>query len=178
MGLGLLLGTKRPKLAAYIKGESDDINAAMLQFAQEFASVPDPNTGRSFYADKGNKTKHTVAETREALERAREAYASGIISEVIPREGEISNTQIIDTASQAIEQGTEPAPLLNITQSPGWNEEQASRFNSKMQEAGLDIKPEDVIYFATQEEAKAAKDAGRIKTGDRILIGSKYMKVE
>lgn len=177
MGLGLILGTKRPKLAAYIKGESNDINAAMLEFSKEFASVPNPSTGKSYYGS-GNKAQHTVEETRQALERAREAYSSGIMSEVIPTEGEISNAEIRNVASQAIEQGTEPAPLLNLTQSPGWNEEQANRFNSKMQEAGLDLKPEDIFYFATQEEAKAAKDAGRIKTGDRIIIGSKYMKVE
>jgi hypothetical protein len=178
MGLGLILGTKRPKLAAYIKGESNDINAAMLEFSKEFASVPDPSTGKSYYVNKGNRHQHTVEETRQALERARETYSSGIMSEVIPTEGEISNAEIRNVASQAVEQGTEPAPLLNLTQSPGWNEEQASRFNSKMQEAGLDLKPEDIFYFATQEEAKAPKDAGRIKTGDRIIIGSKYMKVE
>jgi hypothetical protein len=108
MGLGLILGTKRPKLAAYIKGESDDINTAMLEFAKEFASIPDPNTGRSYYDKSGNKAQHTVEETRQALERAREAYSSGIMSEVIPTEGEISNAEIRNVASQAIEEGVEP----------------------------------------------------------------------
>lgn len=101
MGLGLMLGNKRPKLAAYIKGESNDINAAMLEFAKEWASVPDPRTGNSFYGS-GNKAQHTVEETRQALLNAREAYASGIITEELPSEGQMSNAELIDTASQAI----------------------------------------------------------------------------
>ena len=187
MGLGLLLGTKRPKLAAYIKGESDDINTAMLEFAKEFASIPDPNTGRSYYANKGNKAQHTVAETREALERAREAYASGIISEVIPREGEMSTTQIMDTASQAIEEGVEPTTSprpqlrpgsMNITQADWWTDEMANTFATRMQAAGLDQTAEDVRYFTSQDEADAAERLGVIKTGDIIVIGTEMVKVD
>jgi len=182
MGLGLLLGTKRPKLAAYIKGESDDINAAMLQFAQEFASVPDPNTGRSFYANKGNKAKHTVAETREALERAREAYASGIISEVIPREGEISNTQIIDTASQAIESAdrrdrsprpvlrptddTQTEPMaLNMISNADWL---TPDLEKEMSNDGVDIN--NTPFFMSDQELENALDSGAIKVGQEVLL--------
>jgi len=187
MGLGLLLGTKRPKLAAYIKGESDDINTAMLEFAKEFASIPDPNTGRSYYANKGNKAQHTVAETREALERAREAYASGIISERLVTEGEMTTSQVIDTASQAIEEGVEPTtsprPQLrpgsrNITQADWWTDEMANTFATRMQAAGLDQTAEDVRYFTSQDEADAAERLGVIKTGDIIMIGTEMVKVD
>jgi hypothetical protein len=187
MGLGLLLGTKRPKLAAYIKGESDDINTAMLEFAKEFASIPDPNTGRSYYANKGNKAQHTVAETREALERAREAYASGIISERLVTEGEMTTSQVIDTASQAIEEGVEPTTSprpqlrpgsMNITQADWWTDEMANTFATRMQAAGLDQTAEDVRYFTSQDEADAAERLGVIKTGDIIMIGTEMVKVD
>lgn len=187
MGLGLILGTKRPKLAAYIKGESDDINAAMLEFAKEFASVPDPSTGRSYYDKTGNKAQHTVAETREALERAREAYASGIISEEIAVEGEMTPSQVIDTASQAIEDGVEPTTSprpqlrpgsMNITQADWWTDEMANTFATRMQAAGLDQTAEDVRYFTSREEADSAERLGVIKTGDIIMIGTEMVKVD
>lgn len=71
LGLQLLLGSKRPALAAYLKGENDNIQVAMLEFAKEWASVPDPRTGKSYYESSGNKHKHTVDETRAILEDAR-----------------------------------------------------------------------------------------------------------
>ena len=102
MGLALLLGTKRPQLAAYIKGQSDDIETAMLEFAKEFASIPDPRTGKSFYADRGNVAKSTVEETKEALLRARENYASGITGEFVPREGEMNTLELQEVVEKAI----------------------------------------------------------------------------
>jgi muramidase (phage lysozyme) len=71
MGLQLLLGDKRPKLAAYLRGEDVDVNTAMLEFAKEWASVPDPSTGKSYYAGTGNKASHSVSETRAILEATR-----------------------------------------------------------------------------------------------------------
>ena len=187
LGLGLILGTKRPKLAAYIKGESDDIDTAMLEFAKEFASIPDPNTGRSYYDKTGNKAQHTIAETREALERAREAYASGIISERLVTEGEMTPSQVIDTASQAIEEGVEPTTSprpqlrpgsMNITQADWWTDEMANTFATRMQAAGLDQTAEDVRYFTSQDEADAAERLGVIKTGYIIMIGTEMVKVD
>jgi len=112
MGLGLILGSKRPKLAAYIKGESDDINTAMLEFAKEFASVPDPNTGRSYYDNTGNKAQHTVEETREALQRARQAYSEGILTEQMPDQQTTDQTGITESPRPA------PSPLGNTMPRP------------------------------------------------------------
>ena len=39
---GLIYGSKRKKLRDYLIGKSDDINAATLDFAKEWASVPSP----------------------------------------------------------------------------------------------------------------------------------------
>lgn len=74
-GMQLLLGSKRPELAAYLRGESDNIDAAMLAFAREWASVPDPNTGKSYYHDSGNRAQHTVEETKAILEATRATVA-------------------------------------------------------------------------------------------------------
>lgn len=75
LGLQLLLGTKRPELAAYLKGESDNLEAAMLEFSKEWASVPNPQTGKSYYEGTGNKASHTVEETAAILQSARNAMS-------------------------------------------------------------------------------------------------------
>lgn len=111
LGIELLVGSKRPRLAAYIKGESNDIDAAMLDFAKEWASAPDPKTGESFYGS-GNKAKHSVAETRTALQRARQAYSEGILTSELPPAGGMSTNDIIDTAEAAIGESSAPSESL------------------------------------------------------------------
>lgn len=65
---------KRAQLAAYIRGESDDLQAAMLDFAREWASAPDPRTGMSYYGS-GNRASHSIDEVAAALMASREQYA-------------------------------------------------------------------------------------------------------
>jgi len=188
MGLGLLLGTKRPKLAAYIKGESNDINAAMLEFSKEFASIPNPSTGRSFYYKTGNKAQHTVEETRQALERAREAYSSGIMSEVIPTEGEISNAEVRNVALQAIEEGVEPttspSPQLrpgsmNVTQADWWTEEQEVKVNNLLKSGGFEgLTAADIKYFNTEAELDEAEKLGTVKKDEVVFIGREVFRVK
>ena len=62
----------RHNLAAYLEGRSDNIRMAHLDFAKEWASIPDPDTGYSFYGS-GNVALHSVEEVQRALveERAR-----------------------------------------------------------------------------------------------------------
>jgi muramidase (phage lysozyme) len=81
LAMQLLIGSKRPRLAAYLSGKSDDITAAMLDFSKEWASVPNPNTGKSYYEGSGNKASHTVEETRAILERARASVSQNISEE-------------------------------------------------------------------------------------------------
>ena len=64
---------KRASLARYIRGESDDLQAAMLDFAREWASAPDPRTGMSYYGH-GNAASHTTQEVADALLAARVNY--------------------------------------------------------------------------------------------------------
>lgn len=92
---------KRGNLSAYIRGESDDLEAAMLDFAMEWASAPDPRTGNSYYGS-GNSASHTVQEVATALRAARADYAANrslVVAEtVIP-----SNTIPSVTETQAVE---------------------------------------------------------------------------
>lgn len=66
----VLMTEKRPAVGRYIRGESDDIESAMLGLAKEWASFPDPRTGKSYYGS-GNKAKHSVESVRAMLEGLR-----------------------------------------------------------------------------------------------------------
>ncbi|MCG7944869.1 MAG: phage baseplate assembly protein V [Candidatus Thiodiazotropha taylori] len=75
LGVTLIIGNgksraKRPILASYVLGNSEDINAAMLDMAKEWASIPSPFTGKSYYGS-GNNSQHTVDEVKTALISAR-----------------------------------------------------------------------------------------------------------
>ena len=65
-----LIFAKRPYVGDYIKGKHDDIRGAMMELAREFASIPNPDTGNSFYGS-GNRAFHTVDEVKEALLKER-----------------------------------------------------------------------------------------------------------
>jgi hypothetical protein len=69
---GLALGGKRPALAAYLRGESNDINAAHQEISMEWAGVAGPS-GRGYYDgdSAGNKASIGAARVRQALIAAR-----------------------------------------------------------------------------------------------------------
>jgi|GEM_PF-1522323 len=69
-----LIEHKRPYAAQYIRGEHNDRNGAMLALAQEWASLPDPRTGNSYYGN-GNRSFHSVQEVAAALDAARRGAA-------------------------------------------------------------------------------------------------------
>lgn len=85
LAMALLLGTKRPILAAYLKGENNDLNEAQIELAKEWASVPMPN-GRGYYDNDsaGNRATHKVAEVRKALQNARNAFLKVKNNDVLP----------------------------------------------------------------------------------------------
>jgi hypothetical protein len=72
LATALLLGGKRPKLAAYLLGRSDDLDAAQIDMAKEWASVPLPN-GKGFYDgdSAGNQATKKAAAVSAALVAAR-----------------------------------------------------------------------------------------------------------
>jgi hypothetical protein len=67
----MIEGTKRPKLAAYLSGKSNDLNAAHLDIAQEWAALAGPS-GRGVYDNDGrNKASISAERVRTALIAAR-----------------------------------------------------------------------------------------------------------
>lgn len=79
LGLALIYNGQRPTLSGYLKGENNNVQGAMLDLAKEWASAPDPSTGRSYYGG-ANKSSHTVEEVRTALTSAREKGAGKFMS--------------------------------------------------------------------------------------------------
>jgi len=75
LGTALIMN-KRPRVGAYLTGKSNDLYGAVEALSLEFASIPNPATGRSQYGS-GNRTAHTVAEVENALRRSRESIMSG-----------------------------------------------------------------------------------------------------
>ena len=61
-----LVKTKRPEVGAFLDGKSDDMNAALIGMSKEFASWPDPSTGKSRYGS-GNKAQFSVEEAKAKL---------------------------------------------------------------------------------------------------------------
>lgn len=61
-----ILRNKQPDVRRYLDGEHNDINKAMRGLSKEWASFPDPKTGKSRYGD-GNNVSHTVEDAKKLL---------------------------------------------------------------------------------------------------------------
>jgi muramidase (phage lysozyme) len=70
-----LAGEKRPAIRDYVSGKSNDLAAAQLAAAQEWASVADPSTGKSYYPG-NNRASISAAEMAEALQKTRAQIAA------------------------------------------------------------------------------------------------------
>jgi hypothetical protein len=77
LAMALITGSKRPALAAYITGRSNDITKAHWDIAREWAALQAPN-GRGVYdGDKGgNRASIPASRVRAMLEQARREYLS------------------------------------------------------------------------------------------------------
>lgn len=67
---GLLL---KPNLGKYLLGASGNSRAAQRDLAQQWASFPDPRTGRSFYGG-ANRSGHTIPQVSNALAQSRSQF--------------------------------------------------------------------------------------------------------
>lgn len=78
MAMALITGSKRKRLADYIRGRSNNLDAAHEDIAWEWASLQGPS-GRGMYdRDKaGNMAGIPAAKVRAALQETRRAYLSG-----------------------------------------------------------------------------------------------------
>jgi peptidoglycan hydrolase-like protein with peptidoglycan-binding domain len=70
----VLINQKRPRLGDYLHGRHNDVDLAMLEAAKEWASLPVPSTGKSFYGN-GNAAHHKVEDVRKAMIAARKAIS-------------------------------------------------------------------------------------------------------
>ena len=74
-----LIADKRPSVKRFIVGQSNNLLGAQFALALEFASVADPNTGRSHYGGSGgNRASITSAETATALNDERQQYKENV----------------------------------------------------------------------------------------------------
>lgn len=76
LAVALLLGGKRPALRDYLQGEDVALEAAQLDLAKEWASIPKAD-GRGVYDgdSAGNRASGSVAKVQEALRAARRGLA-------------------------------------------------------------------------------------------------------
>lgn len=75
-----LLAIKRPQVKAFITGAANgSLASAELALALEFASVADPNTGRSHYGGSGgNRASISVGQTADALNSEKGKYSQSV----------------------------------------------------------------------------------------------------
>jgi hypothetical protein len=82
-----LIAAKRPAVKKFVTGQSNDLHGAQLALALEFASVADPNTGRSHYGGSGgNRASISVAQTAAALQAEKAKYQQKISSGLSPND--------------------------------------------------------------------------------------------
>ncbi|WP_249027491.1 peptidoglycan-binding domain-containing protein [Xanthomonas hyacinthi] len=82
-----LISDKRPDVRNYIVGaDGSSLQAAQKALSQEWASVANPDTGKSYYDKSGgaNHASINAAETAQALNAMRQSYAKAIESGLSP----------------------------------------------------------------------------------------------
>ena len=83
-----LIKSKRPDVFRYITGDIVDIKRAQRALALEFASVGEPDSGRSHYGGAGgNQASITLAKSADALSQERALYAEAITKGASPVRG-------------------------------------------------------------------------------------------
>ena len=113
-----LIQHKRPYAYNYLIGKHNDLNGAMLAMAQEWASLPDPSTGNSYYGS-GNRALHSVAEVRNVMMRVRGEKNVPISSTITtPTLNTSSSSQTSSSSSTSSSSGTAPSATVASVSSP------------------------------------------------------------
>lgn len=83
LAVGLLLGAKRRNLSGYLRGKHADLDAAQLDLAREWASIPGPD-GRGVYDGDaaGNRAHADMERTRAALASARQRLGGRTLRDI------------------------------------------------------------------------------------------------
>jgi hypothetical protein len=74
LAVQLMIGSKRPALAAYLRGKNNNINAALDDIALEWASVATRGGGTAYPNQGGNRASIGRESARAVLQRARAAF--------------------------------------------------------------------------------------------------------
>jgi murein DD-endopeptidase MepM/ murein hydrolase activator NlpD len=74
LAVQLMVGSKRPRLAAYLKGQSNDIGSALDDLALEWASVHTRGGGTAYPGVGGNAASISRSSAQQVLQQARAAY--------------------------------------------------------------------------------------------------------
>ena len=141
-----LIGKKRTAVRDYISGKSDDLNAAMIDMAKEFASFPVPmdmkgasrvvKAGESFYADvAGNKAHVTIEQSAKALMEERANKTGKGATSLVPN----NNSTPLESSSQDnANMRTEASrPTVNIPQ----QSQPSNQASGRIRTQGLNRKP-------------------------------------
>lgn len=77
LAVQLMVGSKRPNLASYLHGRSNDIGAALDDLALEWASVHTRGGGTAYRGIGGNAASIPRSRAQQVLQQARAAYLGG-----------------------------------------------------------------------------------------------------
>ena len=120
---------KRKNLSDYLSGKSDDIEAAQLDLAKEWASIPVPRDivtndgrkvkkGQSYYENvNGNRAGKTIEETQNSLKQQRDLNSGKIKPEETSNQTDVASaTKTNNTATPV--QSNKPEAKLDLPKSP------------------------------------------------------------
>jgi len=108
-----LITDKRPSIRDYITGEQGaTLQSAQLALSQEWASIANPNTGKSYYDKPGgaNHASITAEETASALNQMREQYQKALDEGKTPEQ---AWTQINAQPAQTVARNTTRDPMAD-----------------------------------------------------------------
>ena len=160
--LGKALIFNRPTLGGYIKKRNDNLRGAMKDFAMEWASMPDPDTGNSYYGS-GNRASHSVEEVKSALQEAR------------GDKGDTTPTNVASAASTVTPSAAGASSYGPSTPSSGGDSTAELSTLVTKSDSGVDISGFKPAF--AQQLAKAASEFKQV-TGKKIQINSGYRSNE
>ena len=152
-----LLRDKRPAIRDYIEGKHDNLTSAQVAGAQEWASIADPHTGKSYYGGVGNNAASITAEQfGGALQQARTAYQNAINAGV-------DKTTAWRNAVGAIASGQVEAGVGQVD-----NRQPIITGDAELDAALADVQPEPVADFSLDPAALEAELQSQLTTPEDV----------
>lgn len=133
----------------------------------------------NYKANSGQDVNKNGTVTRaETLQRLRSVTGRkfAITQTELEPAGAMPTDELTSMANQAIEEA--PVRPRARTEIPNVVDQDFFNDTVKTKLEGAGLNPSNTLYFATQEEAEIALQQGRIKSGDRVVIGTSVVEVE